>query len=508
MSTVTNLIRAVGVGACRLAVWSWWHRRWSGWIGLAAMVTLVLGQRTAGLALLAVWLVPGVVAVVWCAASPVGHERWCAGPARRRSWRRWAKKNWHSLSRECGLSVLRTPKQGLASELLGRPEPEAQWFGPRLMNVSTDGACMTLLVRARVGQTPDDVAAAVPAIAAAAEAHSHRVRQLSPSVVEMVLVMGDLLAAAAQAVAPRQTSVASVRLGRSQDGGDFGLRLIGRQTLVVGCSGSGKGSYLWGVAGGLAPAISADTVRLWGIDLKGGVEVAMGRPLFVATAYEHQDARAVLRRLLDVIEARTAVMRGQSRLHQPRPGDPLHVLVIDELAALTAYEPDSKARDEATRLLGRVLTQGRAVGVIVVAFVQDPTKKTVEFRNLFTQTVALRLRSADETRMVLGDGMAAIAPAHKISPAAPGTGWIVQEDGTADRVRADWWQDDLVRKVAGAYSAPVAEDLDDARVGLSSADTDAAKPTGADLDSGENSRAQRKPRSPRKPRGPRSGEAA
>lgn len=506
MPAAGRWVRALGVGVCRLAVWCWMHRRWSGWIGLAALVAVTVGAGSAGLALLAIWLAPGVVAVIWRAAYPVSFERWCAGPARRRSWRRWVKKGWSGLSRECGLSVLRTPRQGLGSALLGRPEPEAQWFGPRLMDVSTDRACMTLMVRARAGQTPDDIAAAVPAIAAAAEAHSHRVRQVTPSVVEVVLVMGDLLATAAHAVAPHSTAVESVRLGRSQDGGDFGLRLVGRQTLVVGCSGSGKGSYLWGVAGGLAPAISADVVRLWGIDLKGGVEVAMGRQLFAATAYEHTDARVVLRRLLDVIEARTALMRGQSRLHKPRPGDPLHVLVIDELAALTAYEPDSKARDEATRLLARILTQGRAVGVIVVAFVQDPTKKTVEFRNLFTQTVALRLRSADETRMVLGDGMAVLAPAHKISPAAPGTGWVVQEDGTADRVRADWWQDDLVRKVAGAFCAPVVGTLHDTRGtdGMSAADTDVTK-TATDH---RDPRPPRKPRSPRKPRGPRSDEAA
>ena len=80
--------------------------------------------------------------------------------------------------------------------------------------------------------------------------------------------------------------------------------------------------------------------------------------------------------------------------------------MIDELAALIAYaDPDT--RRDAGRLLSEVLTQGRALGVVVVAMVQDPRKETVGQRGLFTQTVALRLRSAEETRMVLGDGMAA-----------------------------------------------------------------------------------------------------
>ena len=67
---------------------------------------------------------------------------------------------------------------------------------------------------------------------------------------------------------------------------------MGRHTLVVGCSGSGKGSLLWGIAGGLAPAVSADVVRLWGIDLKRGVEIGFGAGLFTTTAYTRADALA------------------------------------------------------------------------------------------------------------------------------------------------------------------------------------------------------------------------
>ena len=243
-----------------------------------------------------------------------------------------------------------------------------------------------------------------------------------------------------------------MRVGRRQDGTDWWLPLLGRHTLVVGCSGSGKGSILWGVCGGLAPAVSADLVRLWGIDLKKGVEIGMGAGLFCATATTAEAALPVLSGLLSVIDVRGRGMAGVTRLHQPRPGDPLHVLVIDELADLIAYsEPEIKK--EASRLLSVILTQGRALGVVVVACVQDPRKETVGMRSLFTQTVALRLRTADETRMVLGDGMAAHAPAHRISPAAQGTGWVVEDDGSVDRVRADYWPDPLIRHIAATYPA-------------------------------------------------------
>ena len=131
--------------------------------------------------------------------------------------------------------------------------------------------------------------------------------------------------------------------------------------------------------------------------------------------------------------------------------------MIDELAALTAYA-ESDTKREASRLLSEVLTQGRALGVVVLACVQDPRKEVVGMRGLFTQTIALRLRSPEETRMVLGDGTAALAPAHRFSPAAPGSAWIVEEDGTLDRVRADFWPDQLVRATAATYPALVVED--------------------------------------------------
>jgi S-DNA-T family DNA segregation ATPase FtsK/SpoIIIE len=232
------------------------------------------------------------------------------------------------------------------------------------------------------------------------------------------------------------------------------LALRGRHTLVVGCSGAGKGSMLWGIAAGLGPAVHADVVRLWGIDLKRGVELGIGQGLFHVTADTRATAMDVLAELLAVIDARGTAMVGRSRLHQPMAGDPLHVLVIDELAALTAYaDPDT--RRDASRLLSEVLTQGRALGVVVVAMVQDPRKETVSMRGLFTQTVALRLRSPEETRMVLGDGMAALAPAHRISPASPGTGYVVGDDGMVDLVRADWWSDELVRQAAETYPAAI-----------------------------------------------------
>jgi len=128
------------------------------------------------------------------------------------------------------------------------------------------------------------------------------------------------------------------------------------------------------------------------------------------------------------------------------------VLLIDELAGVTAYMSDPALRKQAAASLARILTKGRALGIVVVAFLQDPRKEVLPMRGLFTQTIALRLRSRDEVAMVLGDGLADTAPADRISPDLPGTGYIIEEDGATLRVRADYWPDALIRTVATQYT--------------------------------------------------------
>jgi hypothetical protein len=77
--------------------------------------------------------------------------------------------------------------------------------------------------------------------------------------------------------------------------------------------------------------------------------------------------------------------------------------------------------------------------MVVAAFMQDPRKEILPMRGLFTQAIALRLRSRDEVATVLGDGVADAAPAHGINPNEPGTGYVIEEDGSTVRVRADHW---------------------------------------------------------------------
>lgn len=442
-----------------LGYWARDHRRWLGaWLVIATLATLLghlsLAGKVAGIA-----LSPALVGMIWRGITPVGYERWCAGPVRRLGWRRHVRRRWLAIADRCGLTAsvpVRTRQR--------RDGPvDHRLVAPKLRRVRTNGHLLELTVRARAGQTIEDLEAAVPRLASTLAAVSFRTRPISggasgcTTVIE--LVMADRLTTATTAQEPEpRVQAERVPLGRSQNGGEWWLQLRGRHTLVAGCSGAGKGSVLWGICCGLSPAVRTDLVRLWGVDLKRGVELEMGSGLFSAHAYKPEDALTVLKSLMTVIDERGHAMAGTTRLHQPTVGDPLHVLVIDELAALTAYA-DISIRREAERLLSEILTQGRALGVVVVACVQDPRKDVVSMRGLFTQTVALRLRSSEETAMVLGDGMSRVAPAHRISPTYPGTAWVVDDAGAAGRVRADYWPDELIQSLASRYRTDVHQDL-------------------------------------------------
>lgn len=420
---------------------SWTVQSWR-----AILVCLVIGDllliadhEAAGIAVL--WLVPAwsTVRAVWGAVSPLTYEAVLGGPLRRRGWRRRVRRDWAPVARRCGLAWPR--------------ESDERHAIPRLLQVRASGNTLTIRVRAVVGQTLDDLDGAVEAIATAFEALSAESHRVSPGVLEIVLTMRELLHEATTPSIPQELETQEVTLGRRSDGSPWRLELSGRHTLVVGRSGAGKGSVFWSIAGNLAPAAHAGVVRLWGIDLKGGVEVAVGAGMFSYVAMDEQAALRLLNSLQQVIVERQAAMRGRSRLFEPSPGDPAHVLLIDELAVHTAYA-SREVVNEATSLLKRILTQGRALGVMVVAFVQDPRKETVGMRELFTQTIALRLASTSETRMVLGDGYGDVAPAHRIDRTTPGAGYVVRNDGAVERVRADFWADDMIRMVAERYPAP------------------------------------------------------
>jgi DNA segregation ATPase FtsK/SpoIIIE, S-DNA-T family len=390
----------------------------------------------------------GVALISWRLHSPETYEERFAAPARLLRWRMWAYVSWRRLCKRCGLS---------ASEQVTRRNKEGQqitstrWIHPKLLGADVSHTTLRLTVRARMGQTVEDLERAVPAIRDAAGAHSARSIVVSPGTLRIELVMREQLSTVGHASPPTAVATKHVALGRCENGSAWSLPLSGRHTLTVGCSGAGKGSVFWGIAGNLGPAVADGVVRLVGIDLKYGIELSIGSRLFTKIATTEADAVETLAALEKLMDKRGNAMAGRTREHTPTKGSPLVLLLIDELAGVTAYMSDPALRKEAAASLSRILTKGRALGIVVAAFLQDPRKEVLPMRGLFTQTIALRLRSRDEVTMVLGDGMADKAPAHRISPGRPGTGYVIAEDGQVTKVRSDFWSDTQIRSTAKQY---------------------------------------------------------
>lgn len=388
--------------------------------------------------------------VVWSGKDPASYERYFAAPFRRGRWWLWAHGSWSRLAKRCGLSDSEQVIRRDDSE--GKHTTATVWTNPKLLRVKTSDHCLYLTVRTRTGQTVEHLEKAVPAIRDAAGAHSARSVVIAPGTVRMEFVMREHLAGVDHASIPAQVELTGVRLGRCENGTPWTLRIAGRHTLTVGCSGAGKGSVFWGLAAGFGPAIKTGLVHLVGIDLKYGIEVSIGASLFTKVATTDSDTVNTLAALEKLMDTRGAKMAGNSRDHTPTTADPLVVLLIDELAGVTAYMSDPALKKAAGASLSRILTKGRALGIVVAAFLQDPRKEVLPMRGLFTQTIALRLRSREEVAMVLGDGLTDAAPAHRISPTAQGTGYVVAEDGAVMRVRADYWTDTQIRATAARYS--------------------------------------------------------
>src|SRR6202043_8188 len=158
---------------------------------------------------------------------------------------------------------------------------------------------------------------------------------------------GDPLATVVPALAvPPTTDLSAVPVGVAEDGGIWCLRLAGSHVLVAGVTGAGKGSVIWSLLRGICPAIAAGTAQVWAIDPKGGMELGPGRALFARFAADDFEAMAdLLDTAVTVMRARAARLAGNSRKHQASVDEPLIVVVIDELATLTAYLPDRKVKD-------------------------------------------------------------------------------------------------------------------------------------------------------------------
>jgi DNA segregation ATPase FtsK/SpoIIIE, S-DNA-T family len=293
-----------------------------------------------------------------------------------------------------------------------------------------------------------------------------------PHEVELLALVRDPLAVRVPLPDPVDpVNLAAVPVGLREDGQPLTLPVWreGRGTthiLVAGVTGAGKGSTVWSLLGGLGPAIRDGLVSVWAIDPKGGAELSGGAPLFDRFVYGGRTSdgapwQTAIADLLDeavaAMQARLLAMRdprrpgGPIRVHTPTAVEPVLVLIVDEVASITAYAPlDIRRRVEAS--LSLLLSQGRAAGVSVILATQDPRKETLGFRDLIPLRVALRTVEpvAD---LILGAGMRARgARTDRIDRDLPGVGYVLDEGGSEPvRVRFAFVDDAQLADLAARY---------------------------------------------------------
>ena len=160
---------------------------------------------------------------------------------------------------------------------------------------------------------------------------------------------------------------------------------------------------IWSLIRALLPAIATGWVQVWALDPKR-MELSFGRALLHRYACHASAMVELLEAAVAEMHDRAGQFGGRTRTFTPSVEFPFVVLLVDELAFLTAYQPERDLRKRAEAAIATLTSQGRSVGVCVVGALQDPRKDVISLRNLFSTRIALRLDESDQVDMVLGDG--------------------------------------------------------------------------------------------------------
>jgi S-DNA-T family DNA segregation ATPase FtsK/SpoIIIE len=433
---------ATVVVACLLLRWVWRHPVTTAWAATSVLAYLTFGP----LGLAGLWVYGLVLMVAWRCFRPGSFDRSVTWRVRG-SWRGWwvYGQRWHAAMTmaDLGDTYQRTAHV------------------PRLRRVRSNPYMDRATVQLLAGQHPSDVQRQADTLAHTFGQLACRVRVAGPGRVHLDFTRRDLLAAPVPALPVEEApDLRALPVGHREDGAPWLVQLLGRHTLIAGVTGAGKGSVLQSIVRAIAPLIRSGLVALYGIDPKGGMELAAAgaEALYVRLVRDDPDQQAeLLEELVSVMRDRAHRLAGVTRLHAPTVDEPLIVLVVDELAALTSYRPRTR---EARELYGRIdmatnllLSQGRAVGIIVIAALQDPRKDVLPNRDLFPTRIALRLVEAEATDMVLGPtARDRGADCSLINPNLPGTAWVwCDGEPEPTRVRASYITDDDIAHIAEHY---------------------------------------------------------
>lgn len=374
-----------------------------------------------------------------------------------RTWsRRWGtyRRQWKKVLGRCEL-VIDTP-DGPAV--------------PRLTKVSTNPFWDRLEIRMEIGQDLETWESAAQKLRHSFKAERVTVREIKPAAVGVDLMRRDALVHVPIAASPIPATTADINfsalpIGMDEHCNPYTVSVVGGHLAVAGVSGAGKASAEWNILRSLAPAIADGTVEVIAIDPKL-LELKQGLPLFKHYAATEEETLALLQKVVEMMnEAKESAASSGERDFVPSKRRPLRLILIDEMAPLFVYWKRS-TRDKIEDLLGLILTQGRAVGFLLVGEIQEVTKDVFKQRDLFQRRIALRMPTADYTDAILTDNASERgALCHRIPENMPGTFFSLESGAsTAVRARLGWVRNEDIRElVEYVKSARVVTSLDQHR---------------------------------------------
>ena len=182
--------------------------------------------------------------------------------------------------------------------------------------------------------------------------------------------------------------------------------------LIGGTTGSGKSEALNTILGGLTVHYSPDEVRLQLIDPKGTELQHLSESEHVDgdIGWDEEDAIEILSRAVEEMQVRyarfkTSKVRSLGDYNaQAAEAEriPRWLIVLDEYADLTS-EPDAKKTIEGH--LRRLAQKARAAGIHVIIATQKPDASVIStnLRSNLPAQIALRVKSATESRVIMDD---------------------------------------------------------------------------------------------------------
>ncbi|WSR45447.1 FtsK/SpoIIIE domain-containing protein [Kitasatospora purpeofusca] len=374
---------------------------------------------------------------------------------------------WRRLTTNLGLAVAKRAGRALIGDMVVRGDP-LRPVPPRLGIPKLKRGGLDVVVRLHPGQVPEHFVSAVEAPTHTGRVHAVRVVSDERGFVTLSVLAWDPLRAPVVPYQLKQRVLRAV-VGLLEDGRAWVVDFRrAPHWLIVGATRSGKSTLIASLVKELAP----QRVALFGIDLKGGMELSLFEDRLSALASTRAEASRLLAELVAETEARMRLCRSvgaRSVWDLPAKLRKMPVvLIVDEVAELylVATRDDKAEVGEISTNLLRLAQLGAALGVHLVIAGQrvgsDLGPGVTGLRAQLAGRVCHRVSDPGTAEMALGDlSKDALEAAQRITLAEQGVAITADTDGRWTRARSIHVTPDQARRAAKKYArlAPTWPDL-------------------------------------------------